>query len=202
MRWFQYTTPATVTALLACFFLANAAHGQSSALIENAIARPMAIPATNYYYAYGAFLPPSSGEVMSYHISSTPTYIPPSPNVPTSIAPTPPSVPTSPPPPSAVPPAPPSPEASPAPTQVKGSNFVTITDEAYTPNTLIIAKGATVRWINAGKEKHTVTSDKGLWDSGDIDPGAAYSVTFTQAGTYQYHCNNHKGMTGSIVVQE
>ena len=53
---------------------------------------------------------------------------------------------------------------------------------------------------NPGRHNHTVTSDKGLWDSGPIPPGGSYSVTFTQPGTYTYHCNNHKGMTGTIMV--
>jgi plastocyanin len=161
----------------------------------------VAIPAINYYYANGALVP--SGGVMSYHISSTPTYIPPSPYgyFPSYMSPVRPSEPYPPWPPSTVPPAPP-PVKSPSPIEQKESAFVTITDEAFSPNTLIIGRGAMVRWINAGKEKHTITSERGLWDSGQIDPSAAYTITFTRSGTYQYHCNNHRGMTGTIVVQE
>ena len=31
--------------------------------------------------------------------------------------------------------------------------------------------------------------------------GNTYQFTFTTAGTYQYHCNFHPGMAGSVVVQ-
>jgi plastocyanin len=92
--------------------------------------------------------------------------------------------------------------APPPPVEHTESAYVTIADEAFVPNTLIIGRGTTVRWINTGKEKHSITSDEGLWDSGQIIPGAAYTITFTRPGTYKYHCTNHKGMTGTITVQE
>jgi plastocyanin len=49
---------------------------------------------------------------------------------------------------------------------------------------------------------HTVTSNDGKWDSGDIPHGASYEVLFVTPGTYKYHCKHHKGMEGTIVVGE
>jgi hypothetical protein len=45
-----------------------------------------------------------------------------------------------------------------------------------------------------------VTSDTGLFDSGTLNVGNTFSFTFTQAGTFTYHCNIHPMMTGAIVV--
>ena len=37
-------------------------------------------------------------------------------------------------------------------------------------------------------------------NSGTINGGGTYPHTFANAGTYNYHCNFHGGMTGSVVV--
>jgi plastocyanin len=43
-------------------------------------------------------------------------------------------------------------------------------------------------------------SDTGLWSS-DIAPGADFTRTFPAAGTFNFHCTLHPGMTGTITVQ-
>jgi len=75
-------------------------------------------------------------------------------------------------------------------------------DNYFEPKTINVQPGTTVRWMNYGKHPHTVTSNDGRWDSGDIPPGAAYSATFQHPGTYYYYCRHHtKGnMRGTIVV--
>jgi plastocyanin len=37
--------------------------------------------------------------------------------------------------------------------------------------------------------------------SGTLANGAAYQFTFTQPGTFTYHCTIHPSMTGTIIVQ-
>jgi plastocyanin len=73
-------------------------------------------------------------------------------------------------------------------------------DNRFNPPTLTVQPGTTVRWLNSGSHPHTVTDRGGKFDSGDIAPGATYSITFQTPGTYQYYCKHHKGMEGTIVV--
>jgi plastocyanin len=79
---------------------------------------------------------------------------------------------------------------------------VSAADNRFDPPTLTVQPGTTIRWTNTGKHPHTVTDQGGKFDSGDIAPGATYSVTFQTPGTYRYYCKHHKGMEGTIVVGE
>jgi plastocyanin len=72
---------------------------------------------------------------------------------------------------------------------------------AFAPNVLQIKVGTTVTWVNNDTVQHTITSDTKLFDSGPIDPGAKFTYTFTQTGSFAFHCNIHNTMTGSITVQ-
>lgn len=65
--------------------------------------------------------------------------------------------------------------------------------------TIHVKVGTTVTWTNHDAFQHTVTSDQVLWDSGPINPGSSFSYTFTQAGTYNYHCGYHP-MYGEVIV--
>lgn len=48
---------------------------------------------------------------------------------------------------------------------------------------------------------HTLTSDDGLFDTGDISGGASASITAPQeAGTYSFICLIHPSMTGELTV--
>jgi plastocyanin len=75
-------------------------------------------------------------------------------------------------------------------------------DNRFAPQTINVQPGTTVRWTNSGQHSHTVTSNDGRWDSGDIKPGATYSATFKHPGTYYYYCRHHTAdkMQGVIVV--
>jgi plastocyanin len=74
---------------------------------------------------------------------------------------------------------------------------------AYGVNPLVVSTGTTVMWMNNDAISHTATSDTGVWDSGILGPGQSFSFTFTQAGTFPYHCAIHgvASMSGTIVVQ-
>ncbi|MGH2616999.1 MAG: cupredoxin domain-containing protein [Thermomicrobiales bacterium] len=72
---------------------------------------------------------------------------------------------------------------------------------AFAPYSLQIAAGDTVTWINASGIAHTVTGDDLAFDnSGPIDPGESFSLTFDEPGTYRYRCGPHPDMVGEIVV--
>ena len=87
-----------------------------------------------------------------------------------------------------------------SPSYSQSEMSITLGDNYFSPDTITVPVGTTVRWVNGGGHRHTVTSDQGLWDSGPLDPGGAYSTTFTRPGTFQYHCNFHRGMVGTVVV--
>lgn len=78
---------------------------------------------------------------------------------------------------------------------------VAIEDYAFGPPAIRVAVGDTVTWTNADDFKHTTTSDTDVWDSGPIEPGAAFSQTFAEAGTFAYFCNIHNYMEGQVVVE-
>jgi plastocyanin len=81
------------------------------------------------------------------------------------------------------------------------ANVVTIYDGFFQPTQITVPVGASVKWMNLGSHKHTVSSDNGQWDSGNIEPGGNYSHTFTEAGTFPFHCRIHSQMRGVVVVQ-
>lgn len=77
---------------------------------------------------------------------------------------------------------------------------VSIRDFAFHPGTLTVAKGTQVTFSNVDGAPHTAT-DKGAFDTGRIKAGKSKRVTFTQKGTFAYHCKIHTYMKGKIVVQ-
>ena len=82
---------------------------------------------------------------------------------------------------------------------------VSIGDFAFSPATITINVGDTVRWTNNGAIVHSTTSGTsptadGKWDSGLLSNGQSFSFTFTQAGTYSYFCSIHF-FTGTVIVQ-
>jgi len=78
-------------------------------------------------------------------------------------------------------------------------------DSAFDARTLTIPAGTTVAWRNASKLPHSVKANNGMFTSGNLEPGGAYSFTFAKPGTYTYYCEYHgsadgKGMAGTITV--
>ena len=80
-------------------------------------------------------------------------------------------------------------------------NAVTLANFAFSPATLTVKAGTTVTWTNNDSTTHTVTSDTGVFNSGNLAPNATFSYTFSTAGTYAYHCSIHSTMKGTIIVQ-
>jgi plastocyanin len=86
-----------------------------------------------------------------------------------------------------------------------GGKNVTIKDFAFSPETVTVAVGSSVQWVNDGPSAHHVVSDDNVWDSGQLasptgggDPygggssaGQSFTFKFNTAGTYKYHCANH-----------
>lgn len=98
-----------------------------------------------------------------------------------------------------------------------GAHVVTVGSGglSFSPSTLTINVGETVRWVWAGSG-HNVVSGTAAADNKFCSPndtscataptsasGTTYSHTFTTAGAYPYFCAPHRlaGMTGTITVQ-
>jgi plastocyanin len=79
---------------------------------------------------------------------------------------------------------------------------VLIKDFVYDPEVLPVKVGDTVTWINLDIVPHTVTSEDGSWDSGEIAPGGTWTATIT-AGTVtgivgSYFCGYHPVMRSKL----
>ena len=72
---------------------------------------------------------------------------------------------------------------------------------AYVPNPATVSAGTVVTWTNTDSTTHDMVADAGAFDSGRVGPNGTFSFTFSQRGTYAYHCSIHPSMTGTIVVQ-
>jgi plastocyanin len=77
---------------------------------------------------------------------------------------------------------------------------VKIAGFAFGPQTLGAKVGESVTWTNQDGATHTVTADDGAFDSGNLAGGKAFSFAFDTAGTFAYHCNIHRSMTGKVTV--
>lgn len=87
--------------------------------------------------------------------------------------------------------------AAAAPAQVTIDNF------AFEPDTLTVAAGTKVTWVNHDNEPHTVVSaDKALrFKSQALDTNDNFSFVFDKPGTYKYFCSVHTFMVGTIDVK-
>ena len=81
-----------------------------------------------------------------------------------------------------------------------GTVFVAARDTFFTPDSVTLGVGFPVRWTNEGNALHSVVSDSALWASNLLGHNAWFEVTFDSAGTYPYHCSEHPGMIGTVVV--
>jgi hypothetical protein len=75
----------------------------------------------------------------------------------------------------------------------------------FHPDASEIPAGATVTWVNDGRNAHTVTADDGSFDSGEIPPGRTFTLTFDEPTSVAYYCRYHSapgglGMSGRLVI--
>ncbi len=74
-------------------------------------------------------------------------------------------------------------------------------DFFFSPKTVTINVGESVKWTDKGKaeEGHTATGD--TFDSGVLHQGESYTHKFSTAGTFDYICTLHSNMKGTILVR-
>ena len=77
---------------------------------------------------------------------------------------------------------------------------VSVVDVAFVPAAIEVPVGTTVEWINEDPFAHTVTARDGAFDSGTMDGGEAFRQSFEEPGTFEYFCDIHPSMTGTVTV--
>jgi plastocyanin len=79
------------------------------------------------------------------------------------------------------------------------SHTVILKEIRYHPGNLTIKRGDSVKWLWRDNTEHNVTFHG--FHSRTQETGS-YTVRFTHAGTFNYHCTIHveEGMRGKIVV--
>jgi plastocyanin len=94
------------------------------------------------------------------------------------------------------------PDSAQATLSAPAANQVDIDNFSFHPQTLTVAAGAQVTWINHDDVPHTATSTQKprIFDSGTMDTDEKFSHVFATPGTYDYFCAVHPHMTGRIVV--
>lgn len=95
------------------------------------------------------------------------------------------------------------------PTQATGVAVADVTiriggmngSNSFSPNPGTLKAGQTVAWQNADSVTHTATGS--AFDTGNVAPGAtSRPITFTTAGSFDYHCSIHPSMVGSLSVTQ
>lgn len=76
---------------------------------------------------------------------------------------------------------------------------VVLRPSSFQPETLTIEAGETVTWKWREKVSHNILGEGGI-DKKVADNGK-YTRTFEKKGTFDYRCEIHPGMDGSIVVE-
>jgi plastocyanin len=81
------------------------------------------------------------------------------------------------------------------------THTVTIDLSRFDPDTLSVASGDTVVWVNKDLVAHTATSKPGGFDSGLIAPGKSWKYKPKRAGDFAYTCTYHPTMKGTLRVK-
>jgi plastocyanin len=79
---------------------------------------------------------------------------------------------------------------------------VEIKDFAFNPPEITVPVGGSVTWTNQDNVPHTATGlDREALQSGAIAFSDSFTQAFDAAGTFEYFCEFHPNMKGSIVVE-
>lgn len=90
------------------------------------------------------------------------------------------------------------------------ASTVTYTDSGFSPNTITVKKGTTVKFVNQGSGGMRVASAvhpthqllPGFDQLKSVVKGGTYEYTFEKVGTWKYHNHVNVSDTGSVVVTE
>ena len=88
-------------------------------------------------------------------------------------------------------------------TQNNRSPTVEISNFAFSPSTINIKIGETIKWTNMDDTQHTVTfeEDAKNQESITLSKGEVYARDFPSSGTFTYYCSIHPSMKGTVIVE-
>jgi plastocyanin len=92
--------------------------------------------------------------------------------------------------------------ATPTAGETSGEAELKLEDFEFSPKTLDVAPGASIRLENEGQAPHTITIDgQGVDEEVQAGDGSAVTLDLSP-GTYDYYCRFHKaqGMSGTLTV--
>jgi plastocyanin len=78
---------------------------------------------------------------------------------------------------------------------------VRIYGSTFSPKSVTITAGDTIKWVNKDNDSHQVYADHGQFVSAILKPNQSFSFTFKAAGTYTYKDELHPRIRGTIVVK-
>jgi plastocyanin len=88
-----------------------------------------------------------------------------------------------------------------APANAATTKTVKIFGSSFSPKTVTITAGDTVKWVNKDNDTHQVYADNGSFVSAILRTNQSFSFTFRAAGTYTYKDELHPKIRGTILVK-
>jgi plastocyanin len=88
-----------------------------------------------------------------------------------------------------------------APANAATTKTVRIYGSAFSPKSVTITAGDTIKWVNRDNDNHQIYADHGGFVSAILRPNQSFSFTFRAAGTYTYKDELHPKIRGTIVVK-
>jgi plastocyanin len=91
--------------------------------------------------------------------------------------------------------------AAAAPAGAATTKTVKIFGSAFSPKTVTITAGDTVKWVNRDNDTHQIYADHGEFVSAILKGGRSFSFRFRAAGTYTYKDELHPRIRGTVIVK-
>jgi amicyanin len=79
--------------------------------------------------------------------------------------------------------------------------FIIINKFKFEPRDTTVKAGTKVTWINEDSFTHDIIGEGNSFVSPSLLKGQRFSITFAQAGTYNYSCGIHPVMKGAVIVE-
>ena len=81
------------------------------------------------------------------------------------------------------------------------THTVTMENMRFQPESVTVASGDTIVWVNKDLVPHTATSKAGGFDSQIIQAGKSWRFTVRKKGDFAYVCTFHPTMTAVLRIE-